>query len=335
MKLTAHEIATVVEGTLHGSPDILITGAAGLSEAAASDISFLGNSKYLEQLSKTAAGVVLVPASIEEPDRPVIKVKNPQFAFAKILHIIEQEQNPAEKSGIHSTAIVSSTASIGPDVVIGPYAVIEDGVAIGARTKVSAHCFIGRATRIGDDCFLYPRVTVRNNISIGSRVIIHPGVVIGADGFGFVPGATGHFKIPQIGTVEIGDDVEIGANTTIDRATTDKTRIGKGTKIDNLVMIAHNVQVGEHCFICAQAGIAGSTKIGNFVTMAGQAGITGHATVGDGATLAAKSGVIGNVAPKEVVSGYPARPHREALKIQALLHRLPEIYERIKKLTKE
>ena len=223
---------------------------------------------------------------------------------------------------------------MGDNVAIGPYVVIEPGATIGSGATIMAHCYIGYSAAVGGQSLLYPSVTIRELVQVGSRVIIHSGTVIGSDGFGFVPGRGGHTKIPQIGTVVIGDDVEIGANTAIDRATTGATTIGKGTKIDNLVHIAHNVHIGEHCFIAGQTGIAGSARIGNFVTFAGQSGAVGHITIGDGATIAGRAAVIGNVAPGETVSGYPARPHREAMKIEVLIRKLPEMYEWFKKASK-
>jgi UDP-3-O-[3-hydroxymyristoyl] glucosamine N-acyltransferase len=294
----------------------------------------VANQKYVDHVANTRAGLIFVTDGVTGEGHPHVIVKNPQLAFAKILEVIEKDRSKDCVPGIHSTAIIAPTATLGKDVSIGPYVVIEAGAAIGDRTRVDAHTYIGSRTVIGNDCLVYPRVTIRENVVIGNRVIVHSGTVIGSDGFGFAAGETGPYKIPQIGSVELGDDVEIGANVTIDRATTGRTKIGRGTKIDNLVQIAHNVQIGEHCIIVAQVGISGSTHFGNFVTIGGQAGTVGHITVGDGATIAARSGVIGDIAPRETVSGYPARPHREAMKLQALIHRLPELFVTVKNLRK-
>ncbi|MBN1621954.1 MAG: UDP-3-O-(3-hydroxymyristoyl)glucosamine N-acyltransferase [Endomicrobiales bacterium] len=335
MKLTSKEIAKLVEGELLGQPDIVITGAAGLNEATPQDISFLENEKYIKHMSSSKAGLVIVAEKISNPNKPVIKAKNPKLAFAKILEIIEKENAGSQDVKIHPTAVISKNATLGKDVIIGPFVVIEDNVKIGNSTKILAQCFVGRNTKIGSECLIYPRVTIRENISIGNQVILHSGTVIGADGFGYTQIKEGIYKIPQIGTVEIQDSVEIGANVTVDRATTDKTLIGTGTKIDNLVQIAHNVHIGSNCIIIAGVCIAGSVKIGNNVTIAGKAAIAGHLEVGDGAVIGGKAGVTTDVKPKEVVSGFPARPHNKEMKIQALIHKLPEIYEQIKIMRKK
>jgi UDP-3-O-[3-hydroxymyristoyl] glucosamine N-acyltransferase len=333
MKLTAQQVAELVEGKLQGDAGVTVTGAQGVDEADSADVSFISNPKYRDRANNTKAGLLLVPPDLTGLERTVIIVKNPQLAFAKILTILYKERLAGMPSGIHKTAIIAPDAVIGAGVSIGPYCVIENGVRIGARSRIMAQCYIGEGSSVGEDCLIYPRVTMREAVEIGSRVIIHPGTELGSDGFGFVPTGQGIFKIPQIGRVEIGDDVEIGGNVTVDRATTGVTRIGRGTKIDNLVQIAHNVHIGEYCMIVAQTGIAGSTVIGNGVTVAAQAGIAGHLHIGNGVTIAGRAGVTTNLKDKEIVSGFPARPHREDLKLQALLHRLPWIFEQIKKLT--
>lgn len=338
MKLTAKDIASLIDGELQGNPETLVTGAAGLEEAGPDDVSFLGNKKYLKQISSSKSGLLILPKDIADSEsgaiaeRSVVKVKNSLLAYAKILEIIEKEQCPPSESGFHPAAVISESAKIGKNVTIGPLAVIEDNAVVGDSSKILAHCFVGRETVIGSDCIIYPRVTIREKTIIGNNVIIHPGVVIGADGFGFAQTDNGHYKIPQIGTVEIQDNVEIGANVTIDRSTTNKTVIGRGTKIDNLVQIAHNCQIGENCIIVASASIAGSTKIGNNVIIAGQAGVIGHLSIGDGAVVAGQAGVMGDIKPGETVSGYPARPHKESMKVQAIIQKLPEIYEQYKKI---
>jgi UDP-3-O-[3-hydroxymyristoyl] glucosamine N-acyltransferase (EC 2.3.1.-) len=250
-----------------------------------------------------------------------------------MISLISPEDTKHPK-GIHKTAIIAKSVKLGKGVAVGPFCVIEEGAQIGDRSVIYASCYIGYKTKIGKDCLIYPKISIRDKITIGDRVIIHGGTVIGSDGFGFATVKGLHHKIPQIGTVVIEDDVEIGANVTIDRARFDKTIIGRGTKIDNLVQIAHNVVVGENSIIVAQAGISGSTVIGNNVTLAGQAGLVGHITIGDGAIVAAQAGVTKSVPPNTMVSGYPAREHESARKVIACVQRLPELVETIRDLKK-
>lgn len=333
MRLSAQQIAELVKGkALNISAQLEITGAEGLAEAGASDISFLGNPKYADMVSQSKAGLVLMPESAPDTGRPVILVKNPQLAFAQILTIIDKERSSLLTAGIHPTAVIMPGARIGAGVAIGPHAVIDENAVIGDRTRIGALAYIGNGTMVGADCVIYAHVTLRERVSLGDRVIVHPGTVVGSDGFGFVPSGAGIFKIPQIGTVAIEDDVEIGANVTIDRATTGATRIGKGTKIDNLVQIAHNVQIGACCMIVAQVGISGSTKLGNGVVMAGQCGTAGHLSIGDRAVVAGRAGVTTDIPAGQTYSGFPARPHREELKNQALVKKLPALYEEVKQI---
>jgi len=333
MNLTVKEITTLTDGRTNGIYEIAITGAAGLDEAGPTDISFIANPKYASKVANSKAGLIFITDEFKT-NKPAIIVKNPQLAFAKVLTVLAEDILPDYKPLIHQQACVSKSAKIAPGVHIGPFVVIEDNVQVGEDTVIVANTFIGSNTKIGANSLIYPNVTIRENIIIGQRAIIHPGVVIGGDGFGFV-GAKKHFKIPQIGTVEIGDDVEIGSNCAIDRATIGKTKIGSGTKIDNMVHFAHNVIVGENCIICGQSGIAGSAKIGDYVTMAAQSGITGHVSVGDNTIVAARAAVIGDVRPNQIVSGFPARPHREAMKVEALIRKLPDLFEKIKILTQK
>jgi len=336
MKIKLSELAGLVGGTLKGDGSAVITGAAGLEEAGSSDITFLGNQKYLQLVSSTLAGAVIVPDNFEaQAKTPLVIAKNPQLAFAKVLVLIDKERLALVKPGIHALSQIAKNASIGSSVHIGPFVVIEEGAVIGKGTVITSHCYIGKNSRIGINSLLYPNVTIRENITVGKNAIIHPGTVIGSDGFGFIPLGKSNFKIPQIGTVEIGDDVEIGANCAIDRATTGATRIGNGTKLDNLVHIAHNIQIGENCCIAGQVGFAGSTKLGNNVMIAGQAGINGHISIGNGVVIGGKAVVIGDVPDNTMISGYPARPHRENLKIQALVGRLPEFFEELKEIRKQ
>jgi UDP-3-O-[3-hydroxymyristoyl] glucosamine N-acyltransferase len=261
----------------------------------------------------------------------LIQVENPSLAFAKILSLIGPE--PVRfRSGIHPTAILGDNVQLGQDVCIQPYAVIEDNVRIGDRGVIGAAVYIGHYTEIGDDCLIYPHVIIRERLKIGRRVIIHSGTVVGDDGFGYATVRGVHHKIPQIGTVEIRDDVEIGSNVTIDRARFDKTLIGSGVKIDNLVQIAHNVEIGDNTIVVAQVGISGSTTIGKNVIIAGQAGIIGHVTVGDNAIIGGKAGVTKHVPANTHVTGFPAREKWEDMKFHAYLRKQPDLVERIKKL---
>jgi UDP-3-O-[3-hydroxymyristoyl] glucosamine N-acyltransferase len=330
MNMKTSDIAQLVSGRLIGDPDLVINGAAGLDEAGQSDISFVFNPKYVKHLSKSKAGVLLLSEEVAACKATQIIVKNPHLAFAQVLTIIEKEIRPSFAPGIHPKAVVAADVKIAKDVYIGPGVVIEPEATIGETSHIGANSYIGHGSRIGKNTHIYPNVTIRENVKVGNNVIIHPGAVLGSDGFGFVPSQAGHFKVPQIGSIEVCDDVEIGANVSIDRATTGKTKIGKGTKIDNLVQIAHNVKIGEHCFIVAQVGIAGSTVLGDFVTIAGQAGVSGHLKIGDGVTIAGQAAVIGDVPAREIVSGYPARPHREAMKVYALSQKLPELFDEVK-----
>ncbi len=334
MRKTLKEIAAFLDGEVVGDGSIVITGVSGIKEAQKGEITFLANPKYSPLLEKTQASAIITSREIQPTSKPIIRTENPSLAFAKVMSwaVPEEVKHP---EGIHPTAILAKGVSLGRNVAIGPYVVIEDNVSLGDNSVIYSGCFIGHHTRIGSDVLVYANVSIRERITIGNRVIIHSGTVIGADGFGFATIEGAHHKIPQIGTVEIGDDVEIGANVTIDRARFDKTIIGKGTKIDNLVQIAHNVVIGENSIIVAQAGISGSTIIGKNVILAGQAGLVGHITVGDGAVVAAQGGVTKSVPAKTIVSGYPARPHQVAKRVNACVQNLPRLYKIVDKLKKK
>lgn len=334
MRLTVSEIAALVGGTVRGDGARVIEGAASLAEAGAKDLSFLGNAKYTAALKTTKAGVVLVPPDAAADGRTVIVLKNPPHGWAKVLELLEKErlQHPA---GVHPTAVVAPTAKLGRNVSLGAYAVVEEHAEIGDNTVVYAHGYVGRRTRVGRDCLLYPRVTLRERVTVGDRCVFQPGVVIGGDGFGFTLVQGRHHKIPQVGTVEIGDDVEVQANSTIDRAATGATRIGRGTKIDNLVQVAHNVETGEHCLLAALTGVAGSVKMGNYVTLAAQVGVAGHLTIGDGVVCGARGGISHSIKPKEVVWGTPAHPLKDEIKTIAATRKLPGIIDEFKKIKKK
>jgi UDP-3-O-[3-hydroxymyristoyl] glucosamine N-acyltransferase len=315
----------MVRGELSGNPDQVVTGVAGLREATSKDVSFLASPKYQAAVKATRARVLIVARNLPvDFDGAVVRVDNPSEAFAEL---VRQVAPPPVTfaPGVHPTAVVASTAKLGKDVSVQPHAVIEDRVVIGDRTVIGAGAYIGHESRVGADCRFYANVSLRERTIIGDRVILHSGVVLGADGFGYEQVNGTHKKIPQVGNVEIGDDVEIGANSAIDRGRFGRTRIGKGTKIDNLVQIGHNCVVGEHCIICGLVGIAGSTIIGNHVTLAGQVGIAGHLTIGDKSIIMAQAGVTKDVPPGSIMLGAPAVPHKEFKRMNAAVQRLPEI----------
>ena len=335
MHLTAREIAAITGGTLAGNPDTVVTGVAGIKEARPGDATFVASPKYAAALKMTHASVILLPPTMAG-DLPATRiiVDEPMQAFARLVQKIAPP--PVRFApGIHPTAVVAPTAKLGKDVSIQPHAVIEAGAEIGDRTVIGAGNFIGVGCRIGTDCVFHANVTLRDRTVVGDRVILHSGVVLGADGFGFEFKEGRHEKIPQLGTVEVGDDVEIGANTAIDRGRFGKTRIGTGTKIDNLVQIGHNCVIGEHCIICGLVGMAGSTIIGNYVTIAGQVGLAGHLTVGDKSVVMGQAGVTKDVAPGSIVLGAPAVPHKEFKHTHAAIQRLPHTLERLGELERE
>ena len=331
---TVQELAALVGGQFASEADgaKTIIGGAAVADAGEGDVTFFGNAKYLAQLKASRASAALVPLDFSEAISPVaIRVENPSLAFAQLLQKFAPE--PIRFApGVHPTAVLGAGVVLGENVSIQPYVVIEDGARIGANSVVGAHTYIGHAASLGADCQLAPRVTVGARCVLGSRVIVHSGAVLGSDGFGFEFSDGRHVKIPQTGIVQIDDDVEIGANVTIDRARFGRTWIQEGTKIDNLVQIAHNVVVGKHCLIVSQAGVSGSTRLGNYVTLAGQVGVVGHIEIGDGTIVAAQSGVSKSIGPKQVVFGYPAMPLRESKEQLARIGRLPKLYERVKKL---
>ncbi|MCM8771116.1 MAG: UDP-3-O-(3-hydroxymyristoyl)glucosamine N-acyltransferase [Candidatus Omnitrophica bacterium] len=334
MRLTLKQIADFVQGEVKGDADIVITGVSGIKEAKEGDITFLANTKYAHYLEQTQASAVITSKEITTSSRPIIRTENPSLAFAKVVSLISPPQTK-QPEGIHPSAILGKDVDLGKNVAIGAYTVVEDHASIGDNTIIYAGCYIGYNSKIGKDSIIYPRVTIREAVTIGNRVVIHSGSVIGSDGFGFVTIDGLHQRIPQIGTVIIQDDVEIGANVTIDRARFEKTIIGKGTKIDNLVQIAHNVVIGENSIIVAQAGISGSTTLGKNVIIAGQAGLVGHISIGDNVVVMAQSGVSKSIPPNTKVWGYPAKEHTEAKKVNACVQRLPHLYKVVEDLKKK
>lgn len=332
MKVTLKELAELVDGRIEGDPDTVITGISGVKEARKGDVTFIANAKYIALLQETLASAVVVHKNLNNNlPIPAIRVENPDMAFAKIVESAAPESSKVE-IGIHPTAQIGKNVKLGKDVCIQAFAIICDGVQIGDGTTVMPGVFIGEGCQIGSNCLFEPWVAVRERVIIGNKVIIHSGTVIGSDGFGFSTVEGVHHKIPQIGTVEIQDDVEIGANVTIDRARFDKTIIGKGTKIDNLVQIAHNVVIGENSIVVAQTGISGSTVIGKNVTLAGQSGVIGHIEIGDNVIAAARAGVTKDVPSDTCVSGFPAQPHEREKKLQVHVRKLPELLATVKAL---
>ena len=334
MKKTLAEIAKIIGGEVVGDKDLVITGLSGIQEAKEGDLTFLAHSKYIPFCRKTKASAIITGRDIEIPGKSVIRTENPSLAFTDLISAVT-EKNAYFRDGIHAAAFIAEDAVIGDNVSVGPYAVIESKAAIGENTVIFAGSYIGHGTVIGPDCMIYPHVTVREHVTIGCHVIVHSGTVIGSDGFGYIQVDGLHRKIPQVGTVVIGDDVEIGANVAIDRARFDKTVIGRGCKIDNLVQVAHNVVMGENCIIISQVGISGSVNIGKGAILAGQAGVTGHITIGEGAVIYAQSAIAKSVPAHAQVSGYPARSHHEAKRIHAYTQRLPQYVKAIQELEKK
>ena len=334
MTFTLQELAAMSGGELVGDPGLKITGAASLVEAMAGEISFFANRKYVGLLRKTRASAVFVPPDFAEAiSAAQIRVANPAQAFEQV--VLKLAPKPITFApGVHPTVIVDPGAQLGERVSIQPHAVIEAGAKIGDDTIIGAGSYIGHEAVIGSACLIYPRVTIRERTRVGLRVIIHSGAVIGADGFGFEVVDGRQKKLQQLGFVQIDDDVEIGANTTIDRARFGRTWIQEGVKIDNLVQIAHNVVIGKNSVIVAQTGISGSTRVGERVTMAGQVGIVGHVEIADGSVIAAQSGVSKSV-PGGVWFGYPAGPIDEVKQQIAWIRSLGKLFARVKELEKK
>ena len=326
------ELAARLGCALRGDGEREIRGVAGLDEAGPDELSFLANPRYAEKLKATRAGAVVVGPA-HETKLPSLVSDNPYLTFARAVALLRPEERPA--AGVHASAQVDPSARLGDGVHVGPLAVVGAGVRVGARSVIHARVVLYPGVEIGDDCVLHAGVSVREGCRIGHRVLVQNGAVIGSDGFGFATEKGVHHKIPQVGIVVIEDDVELGANVTVDRARFGRTVIGKGTKIDNLVQIGHNVVLGQGCLLVSQSGIAGSTRVGNYVMMAGQAGVVGHLEIGDQAIITAQTGVTKDVPAKGVVSGSPALNRRTHLKELAALSKLPEALQEIRKLRRE
>jgi UDP-3-O-[3-hydroxymyristoyl] glucosamine N-acyltransferase len=327
------ELAERTNGEAVGDLSTRIRAVATLEAAGSDELSIVANRKYLPYVADTRAGAVLasreladsLPATLTR-----IVVADPHLALSRVLALLYPPK--AHAPGIHPTAIIGERVALGSDVSIGPYAVVEEGSAIGDRVRIGPHSVIGEDSRIGADTVVHPHVTLYAGVIVGERCILHSGARLGSDGFGYVWSGGKHEKVPQVGGCRIGDDVEIGANTAIDRGSIGETWVGQGTKIDNLVHLAHNVRIGQHAILVAQVGIAGSSSVGDGAVLGGQAGVGGHIAVGAGARVGGQAGVIGDIPPGETVSGYPARPHREAMRAQGALFRLPLLVRRIQRL---
>jgi UDP-3-O-[3-hydroxymyristoyl] glucosamine N-acyltransferase len=328
--MTITELAARLGAEVRGPGDTEIRGVAGIRDARAGDITYLSDQKHKNDLVSCRASAVIVSQDMQDVSIPALVVKNPRYAFALALGIFYGR--PYLPGGISDRAVIGKDVVLGNDLTILPYAVVADGAKIGSRVTLYPGVYIGRGSNIGDDSVLYANVSIREGVSLGCRVIIHSGTVIGSDGFGFVTHAGQHHKIPQVGNVIIEDDVEIGANCTIDRATLGSTVIKKGTKLDNLVHIAHNVTIGEHCLLAGQSGVAGSTTIGNYVVVGGKAAISDHLTIGDRVMIAGGSGVSRDISSGQVIAGYLAIPMRDWLKVQAVLPKLPELKKIVSQL---
>jgi UDP-3-O-[3-hydroxymyristoyl] glucosamine N-acyltransferase len=330
VSITAGQIAALVQGTLIGSADFLIHGVAGLNEAGPSDLSFLSGEAFLKDALSTRAGILLVPRHFNELTMAQVIVGHPALAMTKV--VSEYFLRPYPSMGFSNLAYRGKNVTLGKDVSVWPFVTLDDDVSIGAGTQLHAGVFVGRGTTIGEACLIYANVTIREGLTIGNRVIIYAGSVVGSDGFGYIQEGGRHHKIPQVGTVVIEDDVELGSNVSVDRATFGKTIIRRGTKVDNLVQIAHNVEIGAHNILVGQVGVAGSSKTGHHVVVGGQAGISDHVTIADQVMIAARTVVYRNVPARELIGGVPSMPLRTWLKTMAVFPKLPELREQVRDL---
>lgn len=333
MELRASELARAIGATLDGDGDLLLHGVAPLDQAGPGDVSFLANPRYRQEAETSGAGALIVATGEQALRAPVLlRASNPYLAFARAL----QAFHPAALSEgrVSPRAVVGEDVVLGDGAIVEPLAVLGDGCRIGARTRILSGAVLGRGVVVGEDCVIHPHVTLYDGVRVGARVILHAGAVVGSDGFGFAKEGRTYHKIPQVGTVVIEDDVEIGANATVDRATLGKTVIGAGTKIDNLVQVAHNVRIGAGSALAAQVGIAGSATLGEGATMGGQSGVSGHLSLGRNVTIAGKSAVFKDLADGAFVSGVPARPIRDWQRGQAALGRLEALRARVARLEK-
>jgi|TARA_B110000037_G_scaffold29139_1_gene34871 UDP-3-O-[3-hydroxymyristoyl] glucosamine N-acyltransferase len=338
IELSIEAIRSVLpDAEFQGSGPKSLSGIASVDTALAGDLTFISKPKFAKQLSETAASAVIIPKSLDvvpQSDQWLIRVEHPSVALAHICGLVEQGQKVMPPAGVHPSAFIDPTAKIAESASIGPLVVIEGGAVVGEGAVVQSHCYLGRDVVVGADCWLYPHISIQSYCSIGDRCILHSGVVLGSDGFGYESGPSGHMKSPQIGTVEIGNDVEIGANSSIDRARFSATKVGHGTKIDNLVQIGHNCEIGQHCILCAFVGLAGTTKLGDFVVLAGQVGTAGHLEIGDQSIVGGQAGVAKSLEGGKAYAGSPAIAFQAQRRIESYQRRLPELFTRLKAIEK-
>jgi UDP-3-O-[3-hydroxymyristoyl] glucosamine N-acyltransferase len=327
---TLGELAEALHASLDGDPKRVVTGVAPLESAGPDHISFLTDLRYRDAARASRAGAFLAGADVLDLPAPTLRSAAPQQALIDLLMLFHPPS--AALPGIHSTAVVASDARVDATATVGALCVVESAAVIGAQARLHPLVYVGAGVSIGEGCTIYPHVTLRDGVRVGRRVVIHPGAVLGADGFGFASDGRAHRKIPQVGGVLVEDDVEIGANATIDRATFGDTIVRRGTKIDNLVMVGHNVEIGEHSILVAQVGVSGSSRLGRGVVLAGQVGVADHVTLGDGVVAGAQAGIAFDVAAGEKVLGSPARPITRAKRIMLAEERLPEMLQRVKAL---
>jgi UDP-3-O-[3-hydroxymyristoyl] glucosamine N-acyltransferase len=331
VSVTVRQLAELVQGQVHGDGDLVITAARSLGEAQPGDITFIENDKHASQLPQCRASAVVVPLTVPANGLAQIRVADPLVAFVAIVRLLHGRPESAPP-GIDARASIHPTAQVGPDGNLFPFAVVGEGSVLGARCQIHSGAVVGRYCRLGDDVILYPNAVLYDGTVVGNRVIVHANAVIGADGFGYRLQKGRHVKVPQLGHVEIRDDVEVGACTTIDRGTFQATRIGEGTKIDNLVQVAHNCQIGRHNLLVSQMGIAGSSSTGDYVVVAGQVGITDHVHIGEQTIIGAKAGVTKDVPPGQRMLGAPATPEREQKRILMSLEKLPEMRRELRRI---
>lgn len=336
MHTTVAELAELLTGEIEGSGDLVVSGAASVDDAREGDLVLAEDERFFARALGSQATCILAKAGIGKDcaGKSVIRVADPAGAFARVLGLLV-DTSDRPPVGIGSGTVIAGGARLGEGVAIGPNCFVGSGASIGDRCVLYPGVYIGSDVRIGDDAVIHPHAAIYARCSIGRRVVLHSGAVIGADGFGYRPGSCGLEKVPHVGTVEVADDVEIGANSTVDRAKTGATLIGKGTKIDNLVHIAHNVRIGANCVIVALSGVAGSVDIGDNVTLAAQTGVKDHVTIADGCVVAARAGVIGNLAQGKIVSGFPARDHAAEMRVEAVRLHLPDMLRRLGAIERE
>ncbi len=336
MEFSAEQIAGVLQGEVVGDASATVSTFAKIEEGMPGALSFLGNAKYAHYIYDTESSIILVTRDFQ-PEKEVkatlIRVDNPYEALATLMQMVEQAK--PKKQGIHPTAVVAETATLSEDVYVGPYAVIGEGSSVGAGSMIHPHVCVGDGVKIGEGCVLYPHSTVYDGCIMGDRCVLHAGSVLGADGFGFAPTADGYDKIPQIGIAQLEDDVDLGANACVDRATMGRTIVRKGVKLDNMVQIAHNCEVGAHTVMSAQVGVAGTTKIGEWCMFGGQVGLAGHLEIGDKVQIGAQSGIPGNVKSESQVMGSPAMPIKDFFRASAVIKTLPEMRRTVNRLEKE